>query len=164
MIKIQASISGYGGSAATVFSAYDETAGILAVSVEPAYRQDRVSDCMVIANSSAVSCDKLFTEKELPAAIDAYFAMRNGISTDGQSTRLSFGERAVRTNPDSAIEFDAMNESGKKFRVNASITNAQMAVLASCFYAMRAGEIEDMVQMTETMLEILRGNSVLMTI
>lgn len=164
MIKIQASISGYGGSAATVFSAYDETAGILAVSVESVYRQDRVSDCMVIANSSGVPCDSHFHEKDLPAAIDAYYAMRNGVSTDGLSTRLSFGDRAVRTNPDSAIEFDAMNESGKKFRVNSSITNAQMAVLATCLYAVRAGEIQDTVVMTETMLDILRGNSVLMTI
>lgn len=164
MIKIQASISGYSGSPATVFSAYDEAAGILAVSVDAAYRRDRVKDCTVIANSSAVAYDKLFTEKELPAAIDAYFAMLNGISTDGMSSRLSFGERAVRTNPDSAIEFDAMNESGKKFRVNASITNAQMAVLASCLYAIRATEVADMIDMTETMLDILRGHSVVMTI
>ena len=57
-----------------------------------------------------------------------------------------------------------MNESGKKFRVNANITNAQLAVLATCFYAVRAGEIQDTVVMTETMLDILRGNSVLMTI
>lgn len=164
MIKVQASISGYGGQPATVFSAYDETSGILAVSVESSYRQDRVGDCMVIANSAGVPCDSHFHEKDLPAAIDAYYAMRNGVSTDGLSTRLSFGDRAVRTNPDSAIEFDAMNESGKKFRVNANITNAQLAVLATCLYAVRAGEIQDTVVMTETMLDILRGNSVLMTI
>lgn len=165
MIKIQTSISGYKDNPCTLFSAYDQDARILVISVVAnSYYADRKDDCLVISNDREIPKDKLFTEKEFRDAIHAFYALQNGLASDGKSRRLVIGERAVRANPDSVIQADGMDERGTKFRVHEDITNAQVAALATCLYAFRSSGIEDSVQMTEDILDFLQGHSILMTI
>ena len=135
MIKIQCSIVGYGNKPETLFSAYDEKNNILIVStIAGSYQRERKDDCLVITNDTSIDRDSLFTEKDIKEAIQAFFIMNGGVSSDGKSPRLVFNDKAVRANPQSSIEKDGIDESGMKYRINESITSSQVAALATCLY------------------------------
>jgi hypothetical protein len=105
----------------------------------------------------SISRDKLFTNDDLLPSITAYYALKNGVATDGKESRLAFGERASRANPSSAIEQDGYDQNGPKYRVNADITNSQVAVLMTCLHTVRSDAIEQTVEMVDILRVLLRG-------
>ena len=164
MLKIQTTISGYGDKPISLFSAYDEDSRVLVISVEHDFMSQRKGDCVVITNDLEIPRDRFFSEKDLRDAIHAYHELQNGLASDGKSTRLIFGDRASRVDPENAIQSDGMDESGAKFRVREGITNGQIATLATCLYAYESSAIEDVVSMQEDILSLLNGHEILMTI
>jgi len=134
MIPIQATIVGYNGKPCTLFSAYAKEAQVLTVVVSGEHRRDRREGCIVITNDLNIERDSLFLESEFSSAISAYFSLKDGAAQDGKSARLIFSDKAAATNPNQAIEKDGMDTSGPKYRMQ-EITNAQVAVLATCWYA-----------------------------
>jgi hypothetical protein len=134
MIPIQATIVGYSGKPCTLFAAYDEDAEVLTIVHGGDHRRDRRDSCMVITNDLNIERDSLFKEDDFASAIAAYFSLKDGAAQDGKSSRLVFTDQAARTNPSSNIEKDGMDANGPKYRLQ-DITNLQVAVLATCWYA-----------------------------
>jgi len=157
MIQIQATFTGYGGNPCSLFSAYDPASRVLVVSVEAKYRAERRDGCTVLTNVPDIARDTLFTDSDLLPAINAFHALKNGVAGDGKAARLVFSDRANRANPDPAIEQDGIETSGPKYRINASVTCAQMAALATCLCAVRSDTIERTVQMAEAFRHLAAG-------
>jgi hypothetical protein len=157
MIQIQATFTGYGGQPCSLFSAYDTESRVLVVSAEAPYRAERREGCTVLTNVPDITRDKLFTDADLLPAISAFQALKNGVAADGKAPRLVFGDRANRANPGAAIEQDGIEVSGPKFRINATVTCAQVAALATCLYALRSDTVESTVRMAEAFRHLAGG-------
>lgn len=155
MIPVQTSIVGYSGKAVTLFSAYDEDADVLVVSVEADFRKARRDGCMVITNDLKLERDSLFTEDDLQKAISAFFNMQQGVASDQKSPRLVFADKAMRANPAQSIEKDGVDSSGQRYRISENITCAQVAALAACWYAdSRVTVVEEVLDMAERLYDI----------
>ena len=157
MIKIQATFLGYGGRACTLFSAIDPDSNVLVVSVESDYRADRMDGCIVITNNPEIPYDSLFTDEDIKSSIAAFFAFKTGFANDNASPRLVFSERAARSNPEQSIEKDGMDASGPRFRISEGVTCGQIAALATCLHASRAGTIEQSLDMFDALNALSRG-------
>lgn len=160
MIPAQASIVGYHGRPCSLFSAYDEKELILTVSIELEYRRERREGCMVITNDPDIDRDTLFTEDDIKPAIEAYYAMAQGMSMDGKSSKLIYHNRAQRANPEQAIDKDGIDSNGQKFRIKEDITCAQIAALATCWYFQsRFGTVQKMLNMADSLWDLERLTS-----
>lgn len=153
MIPIQTTIVGYAGKPITLFSAYDENSKVLVISVESDYWREPRDGCLVVTNDLNIARDILFTEDNLLDAVTAFFAMYNGMAVDGRSNRLTFSERATRSNPVQSIEKDGIDTNGQKYRIAESVTCAQVATLATCHYAhTRAGAVNASLDMFDQLI------------
>lgn len=157
MIQIQATFKGYSGKAVTLFSAYDEAKKVLVLSVEGDYRTERRDGCMVLTNDPEISRNSLFTDADLTPSIAAFFSLEGSTAADGQSPRMVFGERAKRSNPKSAIERDGMDANGARYRIAEGVTCGQIAALATCLYALKAGTVERALDMSGAFRTLARG-------
>lgn len=157
MIQIQATIKGFGGKACTLFSAYDELKKVLVLSVEGDYRTERRAGCMVLTNDPEISRNSLFADTDLMPAIAAFFALESSSASDGKSPRMVFADRAKRCNPQSAIERDGLDASGPCYRVSEGVTCGQIAALATCLYAIKAGTVERVLDMSGAFRTLVRG-------
>ena len=154
MIPIQTTIVGYAGKPCTLFSAYDEDAQVLVVSVVADHRRDRRQGCMVITNDLNIERDGLFSESDFSTAITAFFSLKDGAASDGNSARLVFLDKAATSNPAQSIEKDGMDTHGPKYRLQ-DISNAQVAALATCWYAAsKASTIGKMLDMADKLLDL----------
>lgn len=158
MIPIQATFVGYGGKPCSLFSAYDPDSQVLVISAEVDYRRERREGAVVLTNDATIPRDQLFADSDLHEAIRAYFALKSGLASDGKSTRLAFGDRAARANPDAVIERDGMDASGPRFRISDTATCAHMAALATCRYAVKADAIGRTVDLAQTLNRLLQGH------
>ena len=162
MTPIQATILGFSGKPCSLFSAFDESTGILAVSVEAAYRRERREGCLVLTNDKTIDeRDSLLNESKLADSIAAFFALESGLAVDGKSPRLVFAERAQRANPKQAIEKDGVDENGVRYRISDAITNAQVACLVTALYAFKTGgmasKVADMAQQLDIAIRLAEG-------
>lgn len=157
MIQIQASIIGYGGRPCSLYSAYDPASKVLVVGAEGEYRRERREGCIVITNEPDIPRDKLFTEDDLAAAINAYYALKQGVAADNKSARIVFADRAVRANPDQSIEKDGISENGQKFRLSEGISCAQIAALATCAYAIKSETVDRAIAMSRRFRDLSFG-------
>lgn len=157
MIQIQATISGYGGKACSLFSAYDPDTKVLVVGAEVDYRRDRRDGCFVITNETDISRDSLFTDEDLRASIAAFYLLKSGFAADGKTVRVAFAERAKRASPESVIEKDGLDESGPKFRIAEGVTCGQIAALATCLYATKSATVDRVVQMADAFKFLAHG-------
>jgi len=153
---IQVSISGYSGKPVTLLSIYKKEAQVLAISDERDFRLDKIEKCLVITNDAKLDRDCFFKEEFLKKAIVAYFGMKNGVSANNDGGgRLVISEKAMRCNPENAIEIDGMDANGPRYRVAESISNAQIAALATCWYAdSQAKSIDTMLSMMDDIIDI----------
>jgi hypothetical protein len=135
MTPIQANISGYQGKPCSLFSVYDTEKLILVVSTETEYRKQRRDGCVLISNDRNADRDSLFTELDFSQSINDFFTLLNGVAQDGRSSRLAFNDKVARANPSTSIEKDGYSENGQKLRIDETITNLQIATLATCHYA-----------------------------
>lgn len=135
MIPIQVTIAGYSGKPCSLFAAYDESNKVLVISLEASHRRSRRDGCAVITNDKEIDRDSLFTDENLKDSIHSFFTLNQGVAIDGKSSRLVFSDKAARANPAQSIEKDSVDSSGQKFRVSETISCAQVAALAACWYA-----------------------------
>ena len=157
MIQIQATFTGYGGQACSLFSAYDPAARVLVVGVEADYRAQRRDGCIVLTNTADLARDGWFSDGDMAKAIAAFYSLKAGVAADGKSTRLVFADRAVRANPEQSIERDGFNENGPKYRIADGITCGQVAALATCLHATRSEAIDRTVDLAKTLHTLLHG-------
>lgn len=129
---IQASFRGYGADkAATVFGLYNNGTGILAISRVTDYRPTRFKESVIISNF-ADEREMHYTEELMREAVAAFFDMQGG-------RLITFADGVMSANPGTKIEPDGVDERGTKYRFAPDISNSQIAVIAMCLYAQRAG-------------------------
>jgi len=157
MIQIQATFAGYGGGAATLFSAYDPATRVLVVAKDAGYRAERRKGCVVLTNIDGIPCDSRFDPDGLREAISAYYALRHGVSSDGKSARLVFDPSVLRASPEAVIERDGIDDRGPKYRIADNITSLQMATLATCLHALRADDVERTVNLAKRFERLALG-------
>jgi hypothetical protein len=143
---IQAIFAGFMNKPAALYSVYDDERLVLAVSVMAEFTRERREGCVLITNDSTLpDYDVLFTEEKFQDAISCYFTLLNGVAVDNASKRLVIADKAMRSDPAIALEVDGMNETGTKYRISPDITSAQMAVLATAWYAATKAGLADRV-------------------
>jgi hypothetical protein len=160
VIQIQATFTGYGGRPCSLFSVYDPDARVLAVGAEADYRIERREGCIVLTNVPDIVRDALFTDDDLMPAIAAFYSLKAGVAADGKSSRLVFGDRAARANPEQSIERDGFDVNGPKYRVSDGITCSQIAALATCLHATSCDTVERVVDFAEELRVLLSGGIV----
>jgi len=142
MQKIQANISGFGPSPCTLYSALDTASGIVFVSTLKPLQPLRQAGCLLVADDSCAERDILFSADGLAEAIAAWQQLKNTPAHDGTPTRLHVGKLVQRANPQAAIEQDGWEASGPRWRIDATATNAQIAVLATCLLVVKHSAID----------------------
>lgn len=148
-MKIQASILGFTGKPCTVLATMADEGGAIYIAKSVDYKAERVSDCVVVANTELSVVDFLFGESDLGEAIDAYLILKSG----GQ---ISFASGSVQSSdPQASIEPDGVSETGRRMRIADDIKNAQIAVLAIALYSSRARDIGKAESMMDGMLNLL---------
>lgn len=157
MQQIQANITGYEGAACSLFAAYDEHTRILVMGALGEYRPQRREGCLVITNMGENERDAFFSEAQLSDAIRAFYLLRSSQAADNKSPRLIFNDRAMRAHPESVIERDGMDERGTKYRIAEGITNAQIAALAICHYAVRSDTVQSTVHFAHELQQLTAG-------
>lgn len=82
LISIQACITGYEGSPASLFSLYKPDSDVLAVSVlSPKFIIERREGAMLITNNDRYERDWMFKPDDFRDSIEAYFAFSMGPRT-----------------------------------------------------------------------------------
>lgn len=147
-MRLQACISGYVGKSATVLATYVD--GVVFVAKSVAYRTQRVSDSVLIANTELPAMEFRLDEADLGKAIEAFSQLKN-------SGMLSFDPAAQACDPSGAIEQDGITENGRKMRISPDIKNEQIAVLALCLYARRAATNDKVMSMLGELETIMAG-------
>ncbi|MBT9097464.1 hypothetical protein KFZ76_07030 [Methylovulum psychrotolerans] len=135
IVTIQASFAGLRDKPCTLFSGYDLELRILSAQVSKPFQTERREGCVVITNQGGIETDILFKEEDVLAAIERYFDMKNGVASDGKSTRLMLTDQVARADPATAIERGDREAAGQKYRIDGNLSCLQMAVLATCWYA-----------------------------
>ena len=150
MLPIQATISGFSGGAATVYSVYDEELDILTVARIRSLKKTR-----------AKPDTALVTNVDFQEGIRAYFRFKNGLAADSRSPRLVFAPQAGNIVIENAVQVDGMDEHGLKYSFNGELKNDQVAILATCLFIERqAGQgsaIEMMKELDEFQRELDAG-------
>lgn len=123
-IPVQCNISGFSGPPCTLLSVYDPATGALLAHKIEAYNTARIDGCLVVGTDLRTDLDAHFTAEMLGEAITAFEAV---------SARLTYGTDAMRAKPDGAYETDGYDENGPKRRIADGISNAKIAVLATCW-------------------------------
>ncbi|WP_304856525.1 hypothetical protein [uncultured Parasutterella sp.] len=134
---IQASITGFSGAPASVLSVYSEKNDVLVINGKAKqFSLKRVKpEAVLIVNNDRYERDWMFKRENFKKAIESYFAFSLGVALDGRSQRLVYGDKASGCDPRSALDRDGIDESGPRYSVREDISNAQVAVLATCMYA-----------------------------
>ena len=159
---IQATFVGYQGEPCTVFSVYDSTER-LAVGAIKNYQKARREGCVVITNDTTLERDLFFTDEMLAEAISGYFTLRNGIAKDG-GNRLVIGQTNNRASPEGAVQALEVSTNGRKYQINPEISNAQMALLATCYYALSATAIVETIELGDVFENMVRTCTGILTI
>lgn len=152
-MRLQACIHGYSGKPATVLATYAEDGGAVFIAKSVSYRQERVSDSVLIANSELPEMEHHFKEDSLGDAIEAFNRLRNG-------GLISFDKSVQGLDPTGAIEQDGITETGRKMRISPDIKNDQIAILAICLYAGKARTNAKVMDMMDALMRI-QGGSIL---
>lgn len=140
---IQSSITGYGGTPATILAVYDADKDILVISAQAAnfLPTKAKEDYLLIVNNDRLNYDHLFKPEYFKEAIQDYFSFDLGRSKDGRDKRLVFGAKAVGCNPTNSIQRLGMDQNCPVYEVSEGITNAQVATLAICHYVQHYGQV-----------------------
>lgn len=148
---IQANIIGFQGTAATLFSAFDDETGILSIFEEgEEYLRKRRANCYVVTNdTTAEERDLLFKTDHFKSAVIHYYELQRGLAQDRISPTLRYGDKAQRASPSSSIESDGFDESGPRYRFAEAISNTHIATLATCFAVPRLRANKTMLDMSD---------------
>ena len=160
---IQCNIGGFSGAPVTLFSALDESTGLLTIAAISAFHKDRRAGCLVISNVRGLERDMAFTDEQIREAIDAWQAIRHD-TVDGGASRLIYTERARRADPSSVIEPDGLDERGRKYRLAEHVANEAVATLATCLWASRAESRTDVLDTVSDLAgALLSGQAISIT-
>lgn len=153
-LAIQASITGFSGAPASLYSMFDKETGALVIAAHTALNTAKRNGCLVVSNDISLNRDTLFELEHLPLALKNYIRLKNSKAINGIDSALVFTDKSRNADPSSAVEIDGIDASGYKFRLTSDITNAQVATLATCWQVGRFGNADSAIKiMYDTLYE-----------
>jgi hypothetical protein len=153
-MKIMVSIGGYGPAGAepvTLLAFKNNALGILVVLSKVTYREIPDEGFAFVTNLRLKNYDCLFKEEHLADAITAYK------EAEGMGT-ISLAEDVGRWRP--RIESDGVDTQGQKYRLNADIGNAEVAILALAHFMSRQRGIESLGKMSDDIARLYQITSI----
>lgn len=150
-MKIQANIIGYPGEPVTLLSFYDAETSLLVVHKDVKYREDRVSDSVIVSNTDLPARESLFDNDQVEEGILCYLEMKN-------SGRIDMREAAARFDPSQKIQPVESTNAKVRFQVHPLIDNGAIAVIATCWHVKRAKGIERHLSAADALYSIARGS------
>jgi hypothetical protein len=142
---------GFTGRPITVLATIADDGGAIYVAKLVDYKQERVLDSFVIANTKLEAVEFHFTEDMLGDAIAAFQQAQNG-------GLIKFAKEVQQADPSGAIEQDGINESGRKMRIASEIKNSQIATLAIALYATKASVNANVMTMFDELAALTAGS------
>jgi hypothetical protein len=146
---LQAVVSGYKGLPACLFAILDgETGAMLVVKEAAQYSVNRKDDhALVTTDALCDDFDVRFTEESIQDAVKVWQEM-----SDGGTLILS--DALNKHNPSGKIEYDGIDLRGRMYRLDPTITNGIIAVLALCWFADRQKSIQSSLDVFDELLDI----------
>ncbi len=156
--RIQANITGFKGEPVSLFSVYDTVNGILSVAKITRYSSEKKDQCLLVTNDVKEPYrDMYFDMKDFRSSIEAFHILSNGIACDKVTRRLQIDSSANASNPSAVIDLDAIEASGLKYRIDPELSNAQVACLATCFYAVQVNAISESVSFSQELERVQKN-------
>lgn len=152
-MKIQSTIAGFKGEPKTLIGNLDERTGVLVVVKEVKHRENRIApDFALVSNLALPELDFTFEDKHIRDTIRAYYTRK------AQGTLDVLNE--IRScEPDNNIEQDAVDEGGRRYRINPDITNGQVAILAAVAFVEHQTGFSTAVSVANELAEFYRVES-----
>ena len=123
-MKIQASIAGYAGQPITLLGFLDKDTGVLIVAKEVKYRENREApDFALVSNLDLPDLDMKLTDDLLRDTIRSYYTRKSQMT-------MEVTKEVQRYEPDNKIDLEAVDENGRRYKIDPNIQNGQIAVLA----------------------------------
>lgn len=147
-MQVLVSIAGYGGEGAkptTLAAFFDESKGTMVALKEIDFREKAEPGVAFVTNLRLENYDCLFTESHLQAAILAY---REGVAT----VAFILADDVSKHRP--RIETDGIDTSGQKYRLDANMTNGQVAVLALAHFQTRQRSVGSLTSQMDKMTSL----------
>lgn len=122
-ILMQSEITGYQGAAVNLLAALDSESGLVIVSKELS-PGERKAGAMIVSNDPrSETRDRLYTEDYFSDSIRSYFR-------SASSKMIELMPAVSKHDPKQYIETNGMGENGIRYRLNESVSNGNVAVLA----------------------------------
>jgi hypothetical protein len=145
-VKIMCSIGGFTGQPITLLAGYDQSTGLLLVTSEVPFKNERRDGFAFLTNSAfAESRDGLFSDANFEEAMMRFRELR-------AAGLLDLAEKLRKHDPDARIDVRDVTDGGRTYRVSAEISNGQVAVLALTWFAARQRAISAAESMTSDLL------------
>jgi hypothetical protein len=125
-VLIQANIRGYQGEPVTLLSLFKPDSGMLRIQKLVNLQGRAKEGIVMVSNILTESYDLAFEESNLESSISWLFEMKN---------TNEFHCAVPTADPTAAIELDVIDSKGRNYRLSPTIGNAQIAALATVFYA-----------------------------
>lgn len=153
-MKIQATIAGFSGQPVTLLALLDENTGVLVVSKEVTYREERIGeDFALVTNIDLPDCDMRFDNDHMRDAIRTFF------TRSAQQTLVI--ENAVRRyDPNQKIQRDKVTERGQTYELHPDIQNGQVAVLAIIAFTDKNASLDACLEMADELAEFYTAISI----
>lgn len=145
MLRIQCNVNGYSNEAITLLATLNDE-NVLAFVKTHKYSEERIKEDFAMIGNSGEDLDFSFKDKDFNAAILAYFDRK-------ANNRLAIAKELQRFEPDSGLQLDKVNESGRSYALSQNINNGQIAIIFACLFAQKqsgfAGANEFMEEMED---------------
>lgn len=152
-MKIQCTIAGFSGQPSTIIGNLDENTGVLVMVKEVTYREERIApDFALVSNLDLKELDFRFDDKHLSDAIRSFYTRKAQMTLD-----IMTGLQ--RYDPESRIEREAVDESGRRYRVAPDIQNGQVAILAAVSLVEHSGNFSAAKEMADELIDLYRVQS-----
>jgi hypothetical protein len=153
-MQVLVSIAGYGGEGAkptTLAAFFDESNSSMVALKEVPFREKADKGYAFVTNLRLENYDCLFTESHLQGAILAY---REEVARVGFILADEVGKHRPR------IETDGIDASGQKYRLHASMTNGEVAVLALAHFQSRQRSVGSLTNQMDKMADLYNIRSI----
>lgn len=130
-VPMRINVAGFKGEPVSMMGAYDPGSDMLLIRESRALETVARPKFLHVTNIPGQPvCDTFFEERDIGAAITAFFMLQ----TQGL---IRLDTKAMRFDPANKIERDGMDDSGIKYRTAPDISNGQVAIILAAYATTR---------------------------
>ena len=147
-VNMRVNVAGFGGNPVSLFAVFAPDTGDLVCTECLDMQMGEVQGFLHVSTPGAeVACDMRFTENDLSQAIQDFFMMdgMKSVFLDGKIQRLQ---------PTNKIQADGVDINGVKYKLDGTVQNSHVAVLAACFAAQRQRRVATSIEAMDDLREL----------